>query len=99
MRSSILCAKQVVTGEVYHLKASGKIHWHKLDDAIAKIEAARAEGLPLTADMYTYPYSGTGLAACIPAWAHDGGFAKMIERLKRSSDSREDQTGYESDFG
>ncbi len=71
-----------VTGEIYHLKASGKSNWHKMDEAIKKIEAARAEGLPLTADMYTYPYSGTGLASCIPAWAHDGGFQRMIERLK-----------------
>ena len=71
-----------VTGEIYHLKASGAMHWDKMDEAIAKVEAARAEGLPLTADMYTYPYSGTGLASCIPAWAHDGGFERLIERLK-----------------
>ena len=71
-----------VTGEIYHLKAAGSVNWHKMREVIAKVEAARAEGLPLTADMYTYPYSGTGLASCIPAWAHDGGFDKMIERLK-----------------
>lgn len=73
-----------VSGEVYHLKATGEANWRKMDQAIAKIEAARAEGLALTADMYTYPYSGTGLASCIPPWAHDGGFEKMIERLKDS---------------
>lgn len=77
-----------VTGEVYHLKAAGKMNWDKMDTAIAKIEAVRAEGLPLTADMYTYPYSGTGLASCIPSWAHDGGFDAMIERLK-DADTRE----------
>ncbi len=71
-----------VTGEIYHLKASGELNWHKMDEAIAKVEAARAEGLALTADMYTYPYSGTGLSSCIPNWAHDGGFAAMIARLK-----------------
>lgn len=71
-----------VTGEVYHLKASGRENWDKMAGAIEKIEAVRAEGLPLTADMYTYPFSGTGLASCIPAWAHDGGFPKLIERLK-----------------
>ena len=59
-----------------------------MDDAIAKIESVRDEGLPLTADMYTYPYSGTGLASCIPAWAHDGGFAALIDRLK-DSETRE----------
>lgn len=73
-----------VTGEVYHLKAAGKMNWHKMDTAIEMIEAARAEGLKLTADMYTYPFSGTGLASCIPAWAHDGGFEKLIERLQDS---------------
>ena len=55
-----------VTGEIYHLKAAGKANWHKMDEVIARVEAARADGLPLTADMYTYPYSGTGLASCIP---------------------------------
>ena len=73
-----------VTGEIYHLKASGELNWHKMDEAINKVEAARAEGLALTADMYTYPYSGTGLASCIPNWAHDGGFAAMIDRLKNN---------------
>ena len=71
-----------VTGEIYHLKAAGAANWHKMDEIIERVEAAREEGLPLTADMYTYPYSGTGLASCIPAWAHDGGFERMIERLK-----------------
>jgi N-acyl-D-amino-acid deacylase len=73
-----------VTGEVYHLKAEGKLNWDKMDTAIQKIEAARADGLNLTADMYTYPYSGTGLTSCIPPWAHDGGFEKLIQRLKDS---------------
>ena len=71
-------------GEVYHLKAAGRQNWPKMEAAIAKIEEARAEGLPLTADMYTYPYGGTGLTSCIPVWAHDGGFPKLIERLKDS---------------
>lgn len=73
-----------VAGEVYHLKAAGRQNWPKMEAAIAKIEAVRAEGLPLTADMYTYPYGGTGLTSCIPVWAHDGGFPKLIERLKDS---------------
>ena len=77
-----------VTAEIYHLKAAGAANWHKMDEVIARVEAARADGLPLTADMYTYPYSGTGLASCIPAWAHDGGFDAMIARLK-NADLRE----------
>ncbi len=71
-----------VTGEIYHLKVEGKMNWDKMDTAIQKIESARADGLRLTADMYTYPYSGTGLTSCIPPWAHDGGFDSLIERLK-----------------
>ncbi len=71
-----------VTSEIYHLKASGQSNWDKMDAAIAKIEAARAEGLHVVADMYTYPYSGTGLDTCIPPWAHEGGHDAMIARLK-----------------
>jgi N-acyl-D-amino-acid deacylase len=71
-----------VRAEIYHLKAAGKSNWHKMDEAIRMIEAARAEGLPITADMYTYPYSGTGLDSCIPEWAHDGGHDALIARLK-----------------
>ncbi len=68
--------------EIYHLKASGAANWHRMEAAIAAIEAARAEGLPLTADMYTYPFSGTGLDVCIPPWAHEGGITALVERLR-----------------
>ena len=68
--------------EVYHLKAAGKSHWPKMAEALRRIEAARAEGLAVTADMYPYPFSGTGLDSCIPEWAHDGGFDALIARLK-----------------
>lgn len=71
-----------VRSEIYHLKAAGQPNWDKMDGAIALIEQARAEGLAITADMYTYPFSGTGLSSCIPPWAHDGGHSALIERLK-----------------
>jgi N-acyl-D-amino-acid deacylase len=71
-----------VRSEIYHLKAAGQPNWHKMDGAIAKIEQARAEGLHITADMYTYPFSGTGLSSCIPPWAHEGGHSALIARLK-----------------
>lgn len=71
-----------VTAEVYHLKAAGESNWHKMDAVIEVINKARAEGLPITADMYTYTFSGTGLSACIPPWAHDGGHEALIARLK-----------------
>jgi N-acyl-D-amino-acid deacylase len=71
-----------VPGEVYHLKAAGQAHWDKLDEAIRILEEARADGLPVTADMYPYPYSGTGLDACLPPWAHEGGHDALLARLR-----------------
>jgi N-acyl-D-amino-acid deacylase len=74
--------KAGVRAEVYHLKAAGPQNWHKMDAAIERIESLRAQGKPITADMYTYNASGTSLDACLPPWAHEGGKAKLIERLK-----------------
>ena len=71
-----------VAAEVYHLKVSGRANWHKLDAAVARIEAARAEGLRLTADMYTYAASSTGLDAAMPPWVQEGGHRAWVERLK-----------------
>jgi N-acyl-D-amino-acid deacylase len=71
-----------VAAEVYHLKVSGRANWPKLDEAVAKIEAARAEGLRITADMYTYPASSTGLDATMPGWVQEGGHEAWVERLK-----------------
>ncbi|MBA3872639.1 MAG: D-aminoacylase [Anaerolineae bacterium] len=71
-----------LTGEMYHLKAAGSSNWHKMDEVIGLINQARAEGLPVTADMYNYEFSGTGLSSCIPPWAHDGGHNDLIARLK-----------------
>ena len=68
--------------EIYHFKQGGKDNWSKLDPAIARIEAARASGVRITADMYTYTASATGLDAAMPLWVQDGGLEKWIERLK-----------------
>jgi N-acyl-D-amino-acid deacylase len=68
--------------EIYHLKEAGRANWGKLDAAIAKIEAARAAGLKISADMYTYTAGGTGLAASMPPWVQDGGNEAMLKRLK-----------------
>jgi N-acyl-D-amino-acid deacylase len=58
--------------EIYHLKASGERNWHKMETAIARIAQARAEGVDITADMYPYIASGTGLSVLIPHWAFEG---------------------------
>jgi N-acyl-D-amino-acid deacylase len=71
-----------VRGEIYHLKASGRTNWHKLDDAIARVEAARARGLGVTADMYTYHASATGLDAMMPGWVQEGGHDAWVARLR-----------------
>lgn len=71
-----------VRAEIYHLKAAGQKNWPKLDQAIAKIEQARAKGLELTADMYTYTAGGTGLNAAMPPWVQEGGLKRWTERLR-----------------
>jgi N-acyl-D-amino-acid deacylase len=71
-----------VRGEIYHLKASLKRNYDKLDEVIAMIEAARKEGLALTADIYTYNASSTGLNYDLPKWVKEGGHEKLISRLK-----------------
>lgn len=68
--------------EIYHLKASGRSNWHKFPAAIEKVEAARADGVQLTADMYTYAAAGTGLSSVIPPWAHEGGHRALVDRLR-----------------
>ncbi len=77
-----------IHSEIYHLKASGEDNWHKLDDAIQLIEDARSKGLAITADMYNYPASSTGLHVQLPDWVRDGGIEAMIERLA-NPDNRE----------
>jgi N-acyl-D-amino-acid deacylase len=68
--------------EIYHFKAAGKNNWAKMDAAIARVEAARKDGLAVTANMYCYTAGATGLDACIPPWAQDGGRAAMHKRLR-----------------
>ena len=70
-----------VPAEIYHLKASGQPNWHKIDWVIDRVNKARAEGLAITADMYTYPASSTGLDASMPLWVQEGGYDKWRERL------------------
>jgi N-acyl-D-amino-acid deacylase len=71
-----------IAAEVYHLKAGGKNNWGKMDSAIRRIERARAEGLKITADMYNYEAGATGLTSAFPPSLQDGGFGKLIARLK-----------------
>ncbi len=70
-----------IRAEIYHLKASGQSNWPLFDEAVTMVEAARAEGLEITADVYSYPASSTGLNASMPPWVQEGGFEKSLERL------------------
>jgi len=68
--------------EIFHMKASGRDNWGKEDALIARIEAARAKGQRITADMYTYPAGSTGFDAAMPTWVQAGGVEAWIARLK-----------------
>jgi len=74
--------KSGARAEIYHYKQSGRENWDKIDTALAKVNEARASGLPITADMYTYPASATGLDAAFPLWMQDGGIEAWVKRLK-----------------
>ena len=77
-----ISAEAGVPAEVYHLKMSGKANWDKFDAVVAKIDSARAAGLAITTDMYTYTAGATGLDAAMPPWVQEGGYEKWAERLK-----------------
>lgn len=68
--------------EVYHLKAAGPANWPKLDAVIGRIEAARAAGLKITANMYPYTAAATGLDAAMPPWVQEGGYNAWAARLR-----------------
>jgi N-acyl-D-amino-acid deacylase len=74
--------KSGAPAEIYHFKQAGRVNWNKLEPAVAKVNAARAEGLRITADMYTYPAGATGLDAAMPVWVQAGGLEEWIKRLK-----------------
>ncbi len=68
--------------EVYHLKINHERNWNKIDTVLSKIDSAQKAGLKITANMYTYTASGTGLTARLPTWVQEGGAPAMRKRLK-----------------
>jgi N-acyl-D-amino-acid deacylase len=74
-----------IPAEIYHLKAGGEGNWPKMDRVIERVEAARSQGLHITADMYTYPAGATGLDAAMPPWVQEGGHDAWAARLKDPS--------------
>ncbi len=69
--------------EIYHLKEAGQDSWGKLDKVIEMIDAERAKGVRITADMYTYTAAATGLDAAMPPWVQSGGLEQWIARLRQ----------------
>ena len=70
-----------VPAEIYHLKLAGAENWPKLDDVLQRIDAARADGVRITTDMYTYTAGATGLDAAMPPWVQEGGLAEWKRQL------------------
>lgn len=68
--------------EIWHLKVAGQQNWGKMPNVIAAIEAARASGLDVTANQYSYTASGTSLGATIPPKYHEGGSTVFVTRLQ-----------------
>jgi N-acyl-D-amino-acid deacylase len=80
-----ICREAGIPAEIYHLKASIDRNWDKMDRVIAMVNAARANGLKITADMYVYIASSNSMESRIPAWAHSGGDEAMFKRLEDSA--------------
>ena len=74
-----------IHAEIYHLKINHERNWNKIDTVIAKLDSARQAGLKITANMYTYIASATGLTARLPTWVQEGGAAAMRKRLRTPS--------------
>jgi N-acyl-D-amino-acid deacylase len=68
--------------EIYHFKVAGEANWPLLDAAVARIEAARTEGLDVSANMYPYAEAASGLDACMPSWVQEGGHTAWVARLR-----------------
>ena len=68
--------------EIWHLKVAGTKNWGRMGEVLAKIDSARASGVDIAADTYAYTAWFNSLSAMIPPWAHDGGAAPLLQRLR-----------------
>jgi N-acyl-D-amino-acid deacylase len=92
-----------IRAEIYHLKLAGRENWENFDAVIARIEDARAAGVDVAADIYTYPAGATGLTASLPPWTGEGGIDSRVARIQDPqirplilSQMREDQNEWEN---
>lgn len=77
-----------VSAQIAHIKASGRENWNKMDAALGKVGVARARGVDVHADVYPYTAGSTKMANLLPAWAHDGGNSRLLERLRDGATRR-----------
>ncbi|HEY1947962.1 MAG TPA: D-aminoacylase [Bryobacteraceae bacterium] len=91
--------------EIWHLKAAGKRNWGHMPEIVNRIETARAKGIDVSADTYAYPAWFNSFSAFVPPWVHDGGDAKMVERLKDPAtrarirqQMQNDSTGWDNEW-
>ncbi len=75
-----------IPAEIWHLKTAYKPNWGRMPEVLARIEAARARGLDITANQYPYTRAANGLDACLPLWAREGGTERMLARLRTPAD-------------
>jgi N-acyl-D-amino-acid deacylase len=98
----LIAQRANAAAEIWHFKAAGEPNWGRFDAAIARVESARASGVPISADVYPYAASSTGLDATMPGWVQEGGHAKWVERLKdpsvRARLRTEMSTGTDNEF-
>jgi N-acyl-D-amino-acid deacylase len=70
-----------VSVEIAHVKAAGRENWPKLERVLAAVDAAQSRGVDVHADVYPYAAASMGLFSLLPAWVHDGGLPRLLERL------------------
>ena len=81
--------------QISHLKLMGKPQWGRAEELLAKLQAAREEGMTITCDQYPYTATSTSMTALLPHWAHDGGVPALIQRLKEPTQRLKEETGVE----
>ena len=77
-----IAERATIPAEIWHLKTAYKANWGKMPEVLRRLEAARARGLRVSANIYPYNRASNGLDACLPLWVREGGTDKMLERLK-----------------
>lgn len=81
--------------QISHLKLMGKPQWGRAEELLAKLQAAREEGMTITCDQYPYTATSTSMTALLPHWAHDGGVPALLQRLKEPTQRLKEETGVE----